>query len=88
MSTTIRINKNVKQGLKSAKVETNLNKNVTEEIKRDSIPEKSAPTIEEIKKLLDYDCPQGNGLDKISGIIEFDEPTNSVELKKQAYKRS
>ena len=48
---------------------------------------KKAPTIEEIKKLLDYDCPQGNGLDKISGIIEFDEPTNSVELKKQAYKR-
>ena len=48
---------------------------------------KKAPSLEEIKKLLDYDCPQGNGLDKISGIIEFDEPTNSVDLKKQAYKR-
>lgn len=23
---------------------------------------KKAPTLEEIKKLLDYDCPQGNGL--------------------------
>ena len=48
---------------------------------------KKAPSLEEIKKLLDYDCPQGNELDKISGIIEFDEPTNSVDLKKQAYKR-
>ena len=48
---------------------------------------KKAPSLEEIKKLLDYDCPQGNGLDKISGIIEFDEPTNSVDLKKQTYKR-
>ena len=48
---------------------------------------KKAPSLEEIKKLLDYDCPQGNELDKISGIIEFDEPTNSVDLKKQTYKR-
>lgn len=61
MSTTIRINKDVKELLKLKSVETGIsqidlaNKYILEGIKFDDTPNKPLKTIEEIEKILEYD---------------------------------
>ena len=61
MSTTIRINKDVKELLKLKSVETGIsqidlaNKYILEGIKFDNTPNKPLKTIEEIEKILEYD---------------------------------
>ena len=42
-------------------------------------------SLEEVEKLLTHDKPTGNNLDKIDGLIKFDKPTNSVQLKRNNY---
>ena len=45
-------------------------------------------TEEDIKKLLDYDLPEGDQIsEKLTGLIDNPVETNAVELKKQSYKR-
>lgn len=89
MATTVRIDEDVKKQLKIKSAELGvkqidlINRYVTEGIQRDSTPSK---TVDEIKKLLSHDAPEGNGLDKFDGLFEADEPTNAVELKKNSYK--
>ena len=91
MTTTVRINEDVKQQLKihSAKVGIKqidlLNKYVIEGIKKDRASEKQTMSLEEVEKLLIHDKPTGNNLDKIDGLIKFDKPTNSVQLKRNNY---
>lgn len=88
MATTVRIDEDVKHQLKIKSAELGvkqidlINKYVIEGIKRDSTPDKPAPTIEELEKLLNHDNPQGNGLDKLCGIIDNDEIVEEVEEKK------
>lgn len=91
MATTVRINEDVKQLLKIKSAELGvkqidlLNRYVIEGIKRDSTKNNQVKSIEEIEKSLVHDNPKGNGLSEIDGIVEFDMPTNAVELKKQSY---
>lgn len=49
---------------------------------------KPITSISEIEKLLSHDKPEGNGLSKIDGLFNFDNPKNAVELKKSQYQRS
>ena len=140
MSTTIRINKDVKELLKLKSVETGVsqidlaNRYILYGIKYDETPIKSVKsieeieklltyknlnkksprktyepnnfkipeefslakegeenkpvdTIEEIEKLLKYNNKDGNkSLEKLIGIIETDEVTDSVKLKKESLK--
>ena len=45
-------------------------------------------TPEEIDALLDHDWPEGDWVSKkLIGLVEFDYPTDSLELKKNSYKR-
>lgn len=89
MTTTVRIDEDVKKQLKIKSEELGvrqidlINRYVTEGIQRDTTPPKN---INEIKKLLSHDAPEGNGLDKFDGLFEADEPTNAVKLKKNSYK--
>lgn len=70
MTTTVRIDENIKKQLKIKSEELDvtqidlINRYVTEGIQRDST---SSKTIDGIEKLLSHDAPEGNGLDKIDG---------------------
>ena len=92
MATTVRINEDVKRQLKIKSAELGvkqidlLNRYVIEGLKRDSTPKKSAPTIEELEKLLKHDNPKGNGLDKLCGIIDNDEVIDEVEEKRNTWR--
>ncbi|WP_295722587.1 hypothetical protein [uncultured Methanobrevibacter sp.] len=87
MATTVRIDEDVKQQLKIKSAELGvkqielINKYVIEGIKRDSTPEKPVPTIDELEKLLNHDNHQGNGLDKLCGIIDNDKIVDEVDEK-------
>ena len=75
MSTTIRINEDVKQLLKIKSAELGvkqqdlLNRYVIEGIKRDSTPNKPVMPLEELEKILKHDNPKGNNLKKFQGIV-------------------
>lgn len=85
MTTTVRIDEDVKKQLKIKSKELGvkqidlINRYVTEGIQRDMTPSK---TIDEIEKLLSHDAPEGDVLDKFDGLFEANESTNTVELKK------
>ena len=90
MATTIRINEDVKQQLKiqSAKLGVKqidlVNRYVIEGIKRDTPA--NIKSIEDIERLLSYDKPEGNNLKSFVNLIDNDEPIDSVEEKKSAYR--
>ena len=92
MATTIRINEDVKHQLKIKSAELGvkqkdlLNRYVIEGIKRDSMPKKPTPTIEDLEKLLKHDNPKGNGLNKLCGIIDNNEIIDEVEEKRNAWR--
>lgn len=92
MATTIRINEDVKHQLKIKSAELGvkqidlLNRYVIEGIKRDSMPKKPAPTIEDLEKLLKHDNSKGNELNKLCGIIDNDEIIDEVEEKRSAWR--
>lgn len=94
MATTIRVDENIKKQLKIKAAETGksqyelANKYILEGLKNDKTP-CDTMTIEEIEALLKHDNPKGNpALNRLAGAIKTDEKTNSVELKKNSYKRS
>ncbi len=92
MTTTIRINEDVKQQLKIKSAELGvkqqdlLNRYVIEGIKRDSTPNKSVMTLDELENLLKHDNPKGNNLKKFSGIVPDGEIIDSVEEKRKVYR--
>lgn len=92
MTTTIRINEDVKQQLKIKSAELGvkqqdlLNRYVIEGIERDSTPNKSVMTLDELENLLKHDNPKGNNLKKFSGIVPDGEIIDSVEEKRKVYR--
>ena len=93
MSNNLRIDEEIKHLLKLKSDETGIsqydlvNKYILEGLKKDK-RSKSNMTIDEIRKLLDYDKPEGDDiLERLCGIAICDEVTDSVEIKKNAYKR-
>ena len=76
MATTIRINEDVKQQLKIKCVELGvkqidlINRYVIEGIERDNSSSKpNLKSIDELKKLLKHDNPNGTNFDSIAGIV-------------------
>ena len=92
MTTTIRINENVKQQLKIKSAELGvkqqdlLNRYVIEGLKRDSTSKEPVMNLNELEKLLKHDNPKGNNLKKFSGIMPDGEMIDSVEEKKKSYR--
>ena len=92
MATTIRINEDIKQLLKLKSVQTGVsqldlaNRYILKGLKEDETPNKEVMSIEEIEKLLQNDG--NNNLNQIDGIVEFANPTDAVQLKKESYNRS
>lgn len=61
-----------------------LNKYVIDGIERDTTPNKPVKSIEEIKKLLDYDKPErDNILQDLTGIVSSEEIVDPVKEKKE-----
>lgn len=60
-----------------------LNRYVIEGIKRDSTPNKTFKTLDEVEKILKHDNPKGNNLRKFSGIVPDGEMIDSVEKKRK-----
>lgn len=91
VSVTIRVDENVRQQLKFIAAKTGktqyelANQFLIEGIKNYKI-EVEPMTIEEIEKLLEHDQPEGNGLKELDGIIEKDNHSDAVQLKKDTYK--
>lgn len=92
MTTTIRINEDVKQQLKIKSAELGvkqqdlLNRYVIEGLKRDSIPNNQVMNLDELEKLLKHDNPKGNNLKKFSGIVPDGEMIDSVQEKRKSYR--
>jgi len=92
MTTTIRINENVKQQLKIKSAELGvkqqdlLNRYVIEGLKRDSTSKEPVMNLNELEKLLKHDNPKGNNLKKFSGIVPDGEMIDSVQEKRKAYR--
>ena len=87
MSSTVRIDENVKQRLKMKSAESGIsqydliNEYVTRCLDED---EKKQLSFDEIKKMLSYDRKErDDSLDDIVGIATHEEPTDSVTVKKQ-----
>ncbi|MBQ6100195.1 MAG: hypothetical protein IJL02_10105 [Methanobrevibacter sp.] len=88
MTTTIRINEDVKQLLKLKSAETGItqldlaNKYILKGLKEDDTPT-NIMSISDIEAMLSFDKPEGDeNLEKLDGASHSDLPTNSVELKK------
>ncbi len=93
MTTTIRLNENIKELLKLKSAETGIsqlelaNKYILKGLKEDTTPKKEVMSLEEIEKLLDHDKVNGdNILDELDSAVHSDIKTNAVELKKQAHR--
>ena len=95
MTTTIRLNENIKELLKLKSAETGIsqlelaNKYILKGLKEDTTPKKEVMSLEEIEKLLDHDKVNGdNILDELDSAVHSDIKTNAVELKKQAHRNN
>lgn len=95
MTTTIRLNENIKELLKLKSAETGIsqlelaNKYILKGLKEDTTPKKEVMSLEEIEKLLDHDKVNGdNLLDELDSTVHSDIQTDAVKLKKEAYDRS
>lgn len=91
MTTTVRINEDVKQQLKIKSAELGvsqfdlLNRYVLEGIKRDTTPKKPVLSLDQLEKLLKHDNPKGNNLQKFSGIVPDGDIIDPVEEKRKTY---
>jgi len=92
LATTIRINEEVKQLLKLKSAETGItqldlaNRYILKGIKEDDTPA-NVMSISDIEAMLSFDKPEGDkNLEKLDGVSHSDQPTNSVELKKNSYR--
>ena len=93
MSNNLRIDENIKHLLKLKSDSTGIsqydlaNKYILEGLKKDK-RSKPTMTIDEIDKFLEHDKPEGDDiLERLCGIVSCDKVTDSVEMKKNAYKR-
>ncbi len=94
MLSTIKINDEVKQKLELKSIELGvnqidlLNKYVIDGINRDTKYANESKNIEEIKKLLENDLPEGDLASKnLIGLVNNPTKTDSVQLKKETYYR-
>ena len=94
MLSTIKINDEVKQKLELKSIELGvnqidlLNKYVIDGINRDTKYANESKNIEEIKKLLENDLPEGDIASKnLIGLVNNPTKTDSVQLKKETYYR-
>lgn len=91
MTTTVRINEDIKQQLKIKSAELGikqidlLNRYVIEGIKRDTT-HKQVMSLDQLEKLLKHDNPNGNNLQKFSGIVPDGEIIDPVEEKRKVYR--
>ena len=92
MSTTIRINEEVKRLLKLKSAETGItqfdlaNKYILKGLKEDDTPT-NIMSIRDMESMLSFDKPEGDkNLEKLDGVSHSDQHTNSVELKKDNYR--
>ena len=92
MITTIMIDKELKRQLKLKSAETGkseldlANQYISDGLKNDKTPVKPAMTLDEIKKLLKNDLPEGDEVsEKLTGLADAPVRTNAVELKKASY---
>ena len=94
MLSTIKINDEVKQKLELKSIELGvnqidlLNKYVIDGINRDTKYANESKNIEEIRKLLENDLPEGDLASKnLIGLVNNPTKTDSVQLKKETYYR-
>lgn len=91
MTSLVRIDDDIKQRIKIRSSELGitqydlLNQYILKGLEEDRDKVKNAPSINEIKARLKFDNPDGNGLEKYSGIAKSNTPTNAVELKKNSF---
>ena len=92
MVASVSINEELKEKLIIKSIELGVkqidlvNRYVLEGLKKDSVFEKSAPTIEELEKLLKHDNPNGNHFKDIVGIVDTDEVIDEVEEKRSSWR--
>ena len=92
LTTTIRINEEVKQLLKLKSAETGItqldlaNRYILNGLKEDNTPI-NVMSISDIEAMLSFDKPEGDKkLEKLDGVSHSNQSTNSVELKKNSYR--